>query len=116
MKRLNTERGKIQDRVMDSLAHCGISYLAERSPLTLSYGEKHRVALASVIAARPDLLLLDEPFSGLDFNNRTRMLDLLSAYSRDRGASVLIVSHDPLPDPSWADRSLILANGKITDA
>jgi ABC-type Mn2+/Zn2+ transport system ATPase subunit len=69
-----------------------------------------------VIAPRPDLLLLDEPFSGLDFENRKKLLDLLSEYSRNCGTAVMIVSHDPLPDPYWADRSLILKAGKIRDA
>jgi energy-coupling factor transport system ATP-binding protein len=116
LRRLNIEQSEVEVRVMDSLRRCGISHLAKRSPLTLSYGEKHRVALASVIAPRPELLLLDEPFSGLDFENRTRMLDLLSDFSRASGTSVLIASHDPLPDPNWADRPLILENGKIRDA
>ena len=116
LKRLGIEQGTIERRVMDSLEQCRISHLAKRSPLMLSYGEKHRVALASVMAPKPALLLLDEPFSGLDFSYRKRTLDLLHEYSRTHGASVVIVSHDPLPDPNWADRCLILENGRIKGA
>jgi len=113
LKRLGHEPREIERRVNDSLQRCGIEHLAERSPLTLSYGEQHRVALASVLAPRPEILLLDEPFSGLDFELRKRILGLLTEFNHNFGISVLIASHDPLPDKNWADRHLVLENGRI---
>jgi energy-coupling factor transporter ATP-binding protein EcfA2 len=85
----------------------------DRLPLTLSFGEQHRVALASVIAPNPKLLLLDEPFAGLDPAQRLRLLKILSSIRADRGTAVVIASHDPLPDPDWADRTLVMENGRI---
>ncbi|MBI5117311.1 ATP-binding cassette domain-containing protein [Candidatus Poribacteria bacterium] len=102
-------------RVEQALAFCEVSDFAERSPLTLSFGEQHRVALASVIAPQPEILLLDEPFSGLDFARRRRVLSFLSEVRRRFGTTVVIASHDPLFDPQWADRRLLLRNGKIED-
>ncbi len=67
LKRQHIQSGQIDRRVMEVLSLCAVDHLADRSPLTLSFGEQHRVALASVLAPRPDVLLLDEPFSGLDF-------------------------------------------------
>ena len=59
---------------MEALCLCGADHLAARSPLTLSFGEQHRVTLASVLAPQPELLLLDEPFAGLDFSQRYQIL------------------------------------------
>ena len=71
------------------------------------------MTLASVLAPQPELLLLDEPFAGLDFAQRYRILDILSELRARCGTTVVIVSHDRLPDPHWADRILILEHGAI---
>ena len=64
---LDIGTSKIVALVAEALRLCGIAHLAGRAPLTLSFGEQHRVALAAVLAPRPALLLLDEPFDGLDY-------------------------------------------------
>ena len=94
---------------------CGVALLRDRSPFTLSYGEKHRVTLACMIALKPEVLLLDEPFSGLDFAFRQRMLDILKAYGGQRGCAIITASHDALVDPDWADRSFILREGRLME-
>jgi len=113
LKRMGLEADEIEDRVMFSLALLGIDHLAGRSPMTISFGEQHRVALASLIATRPAVLLLDEPFSGLDFPHRFKIIDALSALRDDHGMAVLIASHGSLPDPSWPDRTYILEGGRL---
>jgi energy-coupling factor transport system ATP-binding protein len=97
----------------DALSLCGILDFADRSPFTLSYGQQHRVTLASVIALNPQVLLLDEPFSGLEFEFRHRMLDILKEYGRQQGCAVVLVSHDPLVDRTWADRSYFVKAGSF---
>ena len=104
---------EVRQRVMEALSLCSADHLVSRSPLTLSFGEQHRVALASVLAPQPELLLLDEPFAGLDFPQRYKILGILSALRERCGTTVVIVSHDRLPDPLWADRVLILEHGAI---
>jgi energy-coupling factor transport system ATP-binding protein len=113
LKRLKLSQEEIVLRVNSALAACEASHLADRLPLTLSFGEQHRVALASVIASDPAVLFLDEPFAGLDPDQRLRILKILSSLRRERGTSVVIASHDPLPDPDWADRIISMANGSI---
>jgi energy-coupling factor transporter ATP-binding protein EcfA2 len=113
LKRMGVSKGEIKNRVMEALAVCGVSDLSERPPLTLSFGEQHRVALASVIAPRPGVLLLDEPFAGLDFIQRHRILHILSELNQRYGTAVLIASHDLLPQHYWADRILNLKGGRI---
>jgi energy-coupling factor transporter ATP-binding protein EcfA2 len=113
LKRLRLSSGEIRRHVMEALAVCEADHLAERLPLSLSFGEQHRVALASVLAPRPEVLLLDEPFSGLDLGQRHRLLNILADLRERYSTTVLIASHDPLPDPDWADRIITLENGTI---
>lgn len=116
LRRLKLPQDETDLRVRSALEACEASHLAERLPLTLSFGEQHRVALASVIAPDPRVLLLDEPFAGLDPAQRFRLLDILASLRADRGTAVVIASHDPLPDPRWADRVVHMDNGRIVDA
>ncbi len=113
LKRLRLPANEIKRLVSKALAACEAEHLSERLPLSLSFGEQHRVALASVLAPQPEVLLLDEPFSGLDLGQRYRFLKILANLRETYSATVLIASHDPLPDPCWADRSISLENGAI---
>jgi energy-coupling factor transporter ATP-binding protein EcfA2 len=113
LKRMGISEEEIHRRVVEALTLCDVSGLSGRSPLTLSFGEQHRVAFASVIAPVPKVLLLDEPFAGLDLAQRHRILYILSEVRQRYGTTVLIASHDLLPDPCWADRVLKLQEGKI---
>jgi energy-coupling factor transport system ATP-binding protein len=113
LRRMGLSKEEIHNRVVKTLALCDVSDLSERPPLTLSFGEQHRVALASVIAPGPDVLLLDEPFAGLDLAQRYRILRILSELRKEYGTTTLIASHDLLPDSYWADRILNLEGGKI---
>jgi len=103
-------------RVAAALADCDAAELSRRPPLSLSYGEQHRVALACALAPRPALLLLDEPFAGLELERRAQLLMRLAELARRDGMAVLIASHDPLPWPDWATRSAVLEGGGLVDA
>ncbi|HJV35205.1 ABC transporter ATP-binding protein, partial [Geomonas sp.] len=116
VQRLGHQHSQCQELVEEALSFCGVEDLAERAPLTLSFGEQHRVALASVLAPRPRLLLLDEPFAGLDMAQRRQLLALFAELPERFGTTLLIATHDALPDAGWADRSLILENGRLADA
>jgi energy-coupling factor transport system ATP-binding protein len=98
LKRLGM--GGWEDRVEETLALCGIEALADRSPHKLSYGQKHLVALACVLAPGPELLLLDDPFAGLDAERTERVLGLIEGASAERGTAVVWAIHDrrSLPD------------------
>jgi energy-coupling factor transporter ATP-binding protein EcfA2 len=114
LKRLQLPEEEIELRVLSALTVCEALHLKERLPLTLSFGEQHRVALASVIAPNPELILLDEPFAGLDPTQRLRLLKILAQLREERGTTIVIASHDPLPDMEWADRVITMQSGSIT--
>jgi energy-coupling factor transporter ATP-binding protein EcfA2 len=113
LRRLGRSRSETESCVAEALALCGIAHLADRTPLTLSFGEQHRVALAAVLAPRPSVLLLDEPFAGLDFPQRLSLLEILGEMPGVYGTTILIASHDELPDQRWADRTLQLSGGHL---
>lgn len=113
LRRLGRSRPETELCVAEALTLCGIGHLAERAPLTLSFGEQHRVALAAVVAPKPLVLLLDEPFAGLDFPQRLSLLEILGAMPGKYGTTIVIASHDELPDPRWADRTLQLSGGGL---
>jgi len=115
VRRLGASRPETERIVAQALNLCAISHLAERTPLTLSFGEQHRVALATVIAPQPEVLLLDEPFAGLDFPQRLALLHILAQMPARYGTTVVIASHDELPDPDWADRTVKLSGGRIDE-
>jgi energy-coupling factor transport system ATP-binding protein len=113
LRRMKMPEDEVDRRVGAALVACEAEHLKDRLPLTLSFGEQHRVALASVIAPNPGVILLDEPFAGLDPSQRLRLLRILSGLREERGTAVVIASHDPLPDPEWADRIVVMEEGRI---
>lgn len=115
LKRMGLSTDEIQARVTDALDTFEVAHLKGQSPLTLSFGEQHRVALASIVAPQPDILMLDEPFSGLDFFRRKRILRNLSRLRRQWKTTVVIASHEFLPDNEWAHRTLLLKEGRIEE-
>ncbi|GAA3870348.1 ATP-binding cassette domain-containing protein [Leifsonia kafniensis] len=98
------------------LAAVGLEGLEERKPAELSGGQQQRVALARALAARPDLLLLDEPMAALDVQTAARMRQLLRERLAERTIATLLVTHDVLDAIVLADRIAILHDGKIVDA
>ncbi|WP_369779362.1 ABC transporter permease [Streptomyces sp. R33] len=94
------------------LDRLGVGHLAARKPAQLSGGQAQRVALARALAARPRLLLLDEPLAALDQTTRARVRHTLRTHLAGFGGVCLIVTHDPVEAVSLADRVLVLADGR----
>ena len=105
---------EIRERVLEAAAFVGVdeSWM-ELSPLELSGGQKRRVAIAGVIAMRPDVLILDEPTAGLDPAGRESILRNILDYRERTGATVLLVSHSMDDVARLADRLVVFHNGKI---
>ncbi|MBN1289357.1 MAG: ATP-binding cassette domain-containing protein [Actinobacteria bacterium] len=95
------------------MAGLDIERLGDRSPFSLSGGEKRMVALAGVFALRPEILVLDEPFTGLDHTHREHLRESLARYRESRGASLVIVSHELSNVWPVAVKYGLLADGKL---
>ena len=85
--------------------------LLEKSPFALSGGQKRRVAIAGVIVMEPEVLVLDEPSAGLDPRGREELLAHIRAYHRERGNTVVLVSHSMEEIARYADRIVVLSRG-----
>jgi iron(III) transport system ATP-binding protein len=100
-------------RVAETLADVGLGHAAGAFPHMLSGGEQQRVALARALARQPRLLLLDEPFSGLDARLREQVRDVTLAALRKSGTATLMVTHDAEEAMFMADRIAVMRSGAI---
>ncbi|OBJ43959.1 molybdenum ABC transporter ATP-binding protein [Mycolicibacterium mucogenicum] len=98
------------------LGEVGAAELADRRPGQLSGGQAQRVALARALAAEPDVLLLDEPLSGLDVTAASAMRRLLRGVLGTGGRSSVLVSHDLLDVVTLADRVAVIEGGRIVES
>lgn len=103
---------EIRERVQEALNRCGLTGLAKTPPYFLSGGEKHRLALASLWALRPKLLIVDEPLAMLDAKSGQEALGLLKEL-RAAGTALLWLSHH-LAEVMEADQLLILTAGEVS--
>ncbi len=95
------------------LQRVGLAKFADRYPGSLSGGEQQRVALARAIAPRPQVILLDEPFSGLDHRMRDQVRAETLAIIRETRATAILVTHDPQEAVSEADRIFLMRDGRL---
>ncbi len=110
-KNMGLSDEEIKIRVRESAAYVGLdeSYL-EKSPFDLSGGEKRRVAIAGVMAMKPEVLVLDEPCAGLDPIGRKTVLDLIVNYKKRTDGTVIVVSHS-MEDISRIATKILVMNG-----
>jgi cobalt/nickel transport system ATP-binding protein len=100
-------------RAAAALASVGLSGLEERPLDELSHGQKRRVALAGVLAMDPSVFLLDEPTSGLDPQGEEEIVALLARVAAERGATLLVATHDVDLVPALANRAIVLGEGRV---
>lgn len=112
MRALGLSRADRRARSSELLAEVGLSGRERAFPHQLSGGEEQRVAIARALANRPGLLLADEPTGELDSGNTRAILDLLTRVRADRGATLLLVTHNPSV-AARASRHLAMEDGRI---
>ncbi|HSK48101.1 MAG TPA: ABC transporter ATP-binding protein [Coriobacteriia bacterium] len=101
---------EVMERVYEALDLFGIRKLANRVPHNLSGGEKRKVVMAGAMVMRPELLVLDEPFEGLDPFSRRQMIDLMDVLA-EAGTTVILTTHDIDSVPEFADYCYVLRQG-----
>ena len=109
--------GEAEERITDALAVVGLEpALAERSIEQLSGGQQRRVALAGLLARSPHVLVLDEPFAGVDVPTRAGLVELFGEMRITLGLTLIIVTHDPAPLMEVCPRVVQLARGRLVDS
>ncbi|MDO9097657.1 MAG: ATP-binding cassette domain-containing protein, partial [Candidatus Methanoperedens sp.] len=111
-KNIGLDSGEIQKRVTEVLQRFDIEALARKNPANLSAGQKKRASIAGVVAMEPDVLVLDEPTSGMDAAGITDTMEILDELNNE-GKTIIISTHDSDLAASWADRIYILNKGKV---
>lgn len=112
LESFGVKSGEIQSRVGEMAAFFGIEPLYDRDISTLSGGQKQLVALCSVMATDPDILLLDEPTAQLDPIAARELLGILDRLNKEMGVTIIIAEHDPEELFDSCDKILYLAKGK----
>ena len=111
---MGLSKEEIDRRVRESARFAGLSEdLLEKSPFALSGGQKRRVAIAGVIAMEPEVLVLDEPSAGLDPQGREELLANIRAFHRERGTTVVLVSHSMEEIAKNVDRIVVLSDSHV---
>lgn len=107
------DRRSARERSVESLELFRIAHLAKRSAHKLSGGEAQRVSLARAFAVKPELILMDEPFSSLDLPTRIRLAEDLGMILHESGTAAVIATHDRIEALRVVDRLVVLDSGRI---
>lgn len=112
-KQMGLDDEEIKSRVYKAMEYVGIPRDMENAePFFISGGQKRRVAIASIIAMNPQVLILDEPCAGLDPKGRKSILNLIKNYQQKQGNTVVFVSHSMEDVAEIADRVIVMNNGE----
>ena len=113
-RNMKLPESEIDERVREAARFTGVDEaLFERSPLELSGGQKRRIAIAGVIAMRPEVLILDEPTAGLDPAGCAQLLGNVRRYREESGSTVLLVSHSMDEVAELAERIIVFDRGHV---
>jgi energy-coupling factor transport system ATP-binding protein len=103
---------EIEGRVQEALEAVGLNSLCHHDPFLLGRGERQRLAVASLLALRPRVLILDEPTTGLDYPEQRQMMELLRRLHQD-GRTIIIITHVPWVAVEYAERALLMSQGQL---
>jgi len=106
-------RSEVEMRVKEALEMVGLRGFEERAPHHLSGGQKKLVAIAGILAMRPEVIVLDEPTAGLDPLSSARVLELIMKMNRELGITLLLSTHDVDVVPYFAERVFVLHHGRL---
>ncbi len=112
---MGLDEAEIDKRIRKSMKFVGLSFdeFSKKSPFDLSGGQKRRVAIASIIAMEPQVLILDEPCAGLDPKGRDTILNLIKEYQSQMGNTVLFVSHSMEDVAKLCKKVIVMNKGKL---
>lgn len=110
---IGMDKDRMEEAIRDILLDIGLDRYRQVWPRYLTKGERQRLALASVVAMEPEILIVDEPTTGLDWLESLQILDYLERLRRDKGKTILIITHDMNIVSLYAKRVVVMANGRV---
>lgn len=111
-RNLGVPKDAIQERVKESLSAVHLSGYEEEDPFSLTRGERQRLAVASVLAQRPEILIFDEPTTGLDYPQTQSMMNLIVELNK-KGYTIIIITHSMWVVTEYAKRCVVMKEGEI---
>lgn len=113
-KNLGLSMEEVEERAREALDQVGLGHeFYKKSPFELSGGQKRRVAIAGILAMKPDVLILDEPTAGLDPKGRDEILDQVAKLHRERKITVILVSHSMEDVANYVERIIVMNRGEV---
>ena len=104
---------EIKERVYETLKICGL-YPFRNWPISaLSFGQKKRVTIASILVMRPEILILDEPTAGQDYRHYTEIMEFLKRINEEQGTTIIMITHDMHLMLEYTSRALVVADGRL---
>jgi len=103
---------EVKDRVYEALKVCGLYPFREWPISALSFGQKKRVTIASILVLNPEVIILDEPTAGQDFKHYNEMMEFLLSL-KARGVSIIVITHDMHLMLEYAERSIVIVDGAV---
>ncbi len=104
---------EIRERVFETLKICGLYEMRNWPVSALSFGQKKRVSIASILVMNPEIMILDEPTAGQDFRHYTEIMEFLKKLNEEMGLTIIMITHDMHLMLEYTDRTLVLAGGKL---
>lgn len=113
LKNIGLPEEEIEARIEEALKLVGLEHLREKYPFALSFGDRRKLAVATVIAMRPEVIILDEPTTAQDYRGRYLLADLAEKIRRKYGTTIIMITHDMDLVAKYAERLIVMANGDI---
>lgn len=104
---------EIKERVFETLKICGLYPYRNWPVSALSFGQKKRVTVASILVMNPEVLILDEPTAGQDYRHYTEIMEFLRRIHEDLGITIIMITHDMHLMLEYTDRAIVIADGKM---
>jgi len=104
---------EIKERVNETLKICGLYPMRNWPVSALSFGQKKRVTIASILVLNPKVMILDEPTAGQDYYHYTEIMEFLRKLNREQGITIIMITHDMHLMLEYTDRAVVIADGKL---
>ena len=104
---------EIKERVFETLKVCGLYPFRNWPVSALSFGQKKRVSIASILVMNPEIMILDEPTAGQDYKHYTEIMEFLKELNEKRGITIIMITHDMHLMLEYTDRAIVIADGQM---
>lgn len=109
----NTPEQEVNERVEEVLKICGLYPFRNWPVNALSFGQKKRVTIASILVMKPEIIILDEPTAGQDYRHYTEIMQFLKKLNEDLGLTIIMITHDMHLMLEYTDRAVVLSEGRL---